>query len=114
VNEEVPRRIGGFTQDQYNQRLLAAARIRWRTKGEGYMISAWTPRRSSRLSRPTYDGTPGDTFVDEPPLVSRGGKGVVVVGGPACRKRLYTIGQFYGSHRADVTSAAIRRAEAEN
>jgi hypothetical protein len=30
-------------------------------------------------------------FVDEPPSVAQGGRGVVVAGCPACRKRINTI-----------------------
>jgi hypothetical protein len=33
-------------------------------------------------------------FVDEPPSVAQGGRGVVVPGCPACRKRINTMGQF--------------------
>jgi hypothetical protein len=33
-------------------------------------------------------------FVDEPPCVAQGGKGVVVAGCPTCRKRINTISQF--------------------
>ncbi len=41
-----------------------------------------------------------DTFVDEPPIVAQGGKGVVVTGCPPCRKRLQTHNQFM-SHLTD-------------
>lgn len=34
------------------------------------------------------------TFVDEPPSVARGGRGVVVPGCPACKKRFGTMPQF--------------------
>jgi hypothetical protein len=33
-------------------------------------------------------------FVDEPPSVAQGGRGGVVAGCPACRKRINTISQF--------------------
>ena len=33
-------------------------------------------------------------FVDEPPSVAQGGKGVVVAGCPTCRKRINTMQQF--------------------
>ena len=33
-------------------------------------------------------------FIDEPPSIAQGGKGVVVSGCPACKKRLNTTGQF--------------------
>jgi hypothetical protein len=34
------------------------------------------------------------SFVDEPPTVAQGGKGVVVPGCPKCHKRLNNMGQF--------------------
>ena len=34
------------------------------------------------------------TYVDEPPSVAQGGKGVVVAGCPACKKRLQSMNQF--------------------
>ena len=33
-------------------------------------------------------------FVDEPPSVAQGGRGVVVSGCPACKKRINTMPQF--------------------
>jgi hypothetical protein len=41
-----------------------------------------------------------DTFVDEPPSMAQGGKGVVVPRCPACRKRLFTMANFM-DHLAD-------------
>jgi hypothetical protein len=35
-----------------------------------------------------------DTFVDEPPSLAQGGKGVVVPGCAACRKRFQTTSKF--------------------
>lgn len=35
-----------------------------------------------------------DTFVDEPPSASQGGRGVVVPGCSHCRKRIQTLPQF--------------------
>jgi hypothetical protein len=40
------------------------------------------------------------TFVDHPPSIAQGGKGVVVPGCPACRKRIDTMPQFL-DHLAD-------------
>jgi hypothetical protein len=34
-------------------------------------------------------------FVDEPPSVAQGGKGIVVSGCPACKKRINTMTQFW-------------------
>jgi hypothetical protein len=41
-------------------------------------------------------------FVDDPPSVAQGGKGVVVSGCPTCRKRINTIGQFLDHLANDV------------
>jgi len=43
-----------------------------------------------------------DTFVDNPPSVGQGGKGVVVPGCPACRKRLFTMANFMDHLPDDV------------
>jgi hypothetical protein len=50
---------------------------------------------AQELSRHTFD-----TFVDHPPLLAKGGKGIVVPGCPACSLRLQTIDQFM-RHLAD-------------
>ena len=49
-----------------------------------------------------------DTFVDEPPSVAQGGKGVVVPGCTACRKRINTNAQYL-RHLADDVSPVILR-----
>jgi len=41
-----------------------------------------------------------DTFVDDPPSIAKGGRGVVVTGCPACRKKFQSINQFV-NHLAD-------------
>jgi hypothetical protein len=46
------------------------------------------------------------TFVDEPPSVAQGGKGVVVLGCSACRKRINTMAQFL-DHLADEVLPAL-------
>jgi hypothetical protein len=48
-------------------------------------------------------------FVDEPPSVAQGGKGVVVAGCPACRKGINTISQFLDHLTQDVVPALIDR-----
>ena len=48
-------------------------------------------------------------FVDEPPSVAQGGKGVVVSGCPTCRKRINTMGQFLDHLTNDVMPALIER-----
>jgi hypothetical protein len=42
------------------------------------------------------------TFVDEPPSVAQGGKSVVMLGCPACRKRLFTMAKFMDHLANDV------------
>jgi hypothetical protein len=48
-------------------------------------------------------------FVDEPPSVAQGGKGVVVAGCPKCRKRINTISQFLDHLSKDVMPELIDR-----
>jgi hypothetical protein len=45
-------------------------------------------------------------FVDNPPSMAQGGKGVVVPGCPHCRKQINTIGQFL-DHLADDAMPAL-------
>ena len=53
-------------------------------------------------------------FVDEPPSVAQGGRGVVVAGCPACRKGINTISQFLDHLSKDVMPALIERLSAGN
>jgi len=48
-------------------------------------------------------------FVDQPPSVAQGGKGVVVPGCPACRKRINTMGKFLDHLAEDAMPALIER-----
>jgi hypothetical protein len=43
-------------------------------------------------------------FVDEPPSVAQGGRGVVVSGCPACKKRINTISQFLDHLSKDASA----------
>jgi hypothetical protein len=51
-----------------------------------------------------------DTFVDEPPSVAEGGRGVVVVGCVACRVRLHTFSQFMRHVTREVLPKAVDEA----
>jgi hypothetical protein len=51
-------------------------------------------------------------FVDGPPSVAQGGKGVVVSGCPACKKRINTMTQFLDHLANDVMPALIDRLSA--
>jgi hypothetical protein len=53
-------------------------------------------------------------FVDEPPSVAQGGRGVVVAGCPACKKRINTIPQFMDHLTKDVMPVLLDRLSAEN
>jgi hypothetical protein len=53
-------------------------------------------------------------FVDEPRSVAQGGKGVVVSGCPACKKRINTMSQFPDHFTNDVMPELINRLSAEN
>jgi len=48
-------------------------------------------------------------FVDQPPSVAHGGKGVVVPGCPACMKRINTMNQFPDHLAEDAMPALIER-----
>jgi hypothetical protein len=48
-------------------------------------------------------------FVDEPPSVEQGGKGVVVAGCPACKKRINTMQQLLDHLTNDAMPALIER-----
>jgi hypothetical protein len=52
-------------------------------------------------------------FVDEPPSVAQGGKGVVVSGCPACKKRINTLTQFLDHLANDAMPALIQRLSAK-
>ena len=54
-----------------------------------------------------------DTFVDEPPSVAQGGKGVVVPGCPCCRARFGTIAQFLDHLANDVLPEMINKLSAD-
>jgi hypothetical protein len=48
-------------------------------------------------------------FVSDPPSVAQGGRGMVVAGCPACRKRINTISQFLDHLANDAMPALIER-----
>jgi hypothetical protein len=52
-------------------------------------------------------------FVDEPPSIALGGKGVVVSGCPACKKKFGTMPQFLDHLTDDVLPAVLDRLSAE-
>jgi hypothetical protein len=52
-------------------------------------------------------------FVDEPPPIAQGGKGVIVSGCPACRKRINTMGQFLDHLANDALPALIEKLAAQ-
>ena len=52
-------------------------------------------------------------FVDEPPSIAQGGKGVVVPGCPTCRKRINTMSQFLDHLAGDAMPALLDRLSKE-
>ena len=48
-------------------------------------------------------------FVDQPPSIAQGGRGVVVPGCPACMKRINTMSQFLDHLADDVMPALIEK-----
>jgi hypothetical protein len=52
-------------------------------------------------------------FVDEPPSVAQGGKGVVVADCPACKKRINTMAQFLDHLTNDAMPELIDRLAAK-
>lgn len=53
------------------------------------------------------------TFVEQPPSIAQGGRGVVVPGCPTCRKRFGTMPQFLDHLTDDVPPAVFDRLSAE-
>jgi hypothetical protein len=53
-------------------------------------------------------------FVDEPPSVGEGGRGVVVSGCPSCRKRLNTVSQFLDHLTNDALPPLIDRLSSDS
>jgi hypothetical protein len=49
-----------------------------------------------------------ESNADEPPSVAQGGKGVVVPGCPACKKRINTMPQFLDHLADDVVPPPLR------
>jgi hypothetical protein len=52
-------------------------------------------------------------FIDEPPSIAEGGKGVVVPGCPACKKRINTMPQFLDHLANDAMPALLDRLSKE-
>jgi len=48
-------------------------------------------------------------FIHEPPSIAQGGRGVVVPGCPACRKRINTMGKFLDHLAEDAMPALIEK-----
>ena len=53
-------------------------------------------------------------FVDEPPSVAQGGRGIVVSGCPACKKRINSISQFLDHLANDAMPALLDRLSANS
>jgi hypothetical protein len=55
-----------------------------------------------------------DTFVDKPPAIAQGSKGVVISGCPACKKQFQSMNQFTRHLSEDVIPPLIRRLSSES
>jgi hypothetical protein len=53
------------------------------------------------------------TFIDNPPSVAQGGRGICVPGCPACRKRLQTMNQFLHHLTEDALPPLIEKLSGE-
>jgi hypothetical protein len=53
------------------------------------------------------------TFIDSPPSVAQGGRGVAVTGCPLCRKQFGTIAQFSAHLTDDVLSPLLDKLSKE-
>ena len=54
------------------------------------------------------------TFIDEPPSMAQGGRGVVVTGCPLCKKRFGTVGQYTDHLTNDVLPAILNKLAAQS
>ena len=52
------------------------------------------PRRIAEVVRAEFQKHRFETFVDEPPSVAQGGKGVVVPGCAVCKIQIHTVERF--------------------
>ena len=64
------------------------------TAGGGEMIDAAEKLRLCHVIKAEFAKHRWDTFVDEPPSMAQGGRGVVAPGCSICKTRLQTMGQF--------------------
>jgi hypothetical protein len=53
-------------------------------------------------------------FVENPPSIAQGGRGVVVPGCPACKKRINTMSQFLDHLAEDAIPALIEKLSTES
>jgi hypothetical protein len=51
-----------------------------------------------------------DTFVDRPPSIAQGGRGIVTPGCSLCGKKLYTCNQFVDHLATDVLPGILEKA----
>jgi len=49
------------------------------------------------------------TYVDDPPTIAQGGRGVVVAGCPACKKRLQSMNEFLRHLAEDAMPPLLNR-----
>ena len=69
--------------------------------------------RLIRIAREELEKHAFDTFVNNPPSIAQGGRGVVVSGCPGCKKQMQSLNQFIEHLTADVVPVIADRAIAE-
>jgi hypothetical protein len=54
------------------------------------------------------------TYIENPPTIAQGGKGVVVPGCPACKKRIHSMNEFLHHLAEDVMPQLLDRLSTAN
>jgi hypothetical protein len=69
--------------------------------------------RLLRVAREEMQKHSFDAFVDNPPSIAQGGRGVVVSGCPGCRKKFQSLNQFMEHLASDVLPIIVDRVMVE-
>lgn len=89
----------------------AICSMAFRRQATNQVQKAVTMKKSGllRALQAEISGHTFDCFVDEPPSVAQGGKSVVTLGCPACRKRLFTVQNVMDHLTQDVLPPLVDR-----
>jgi hypothetical protein len=69
---------------------------------ECYDVTVLDRDKLLRIAREEMQKHSFDSFVDNPPSIAQGGKGVVVSGCPGCKKKFQSLNQFMEHLQRDV------------